>query len=70
MRGFFGGCVVFLGGMCGFLGVVHGFFGGRVCFFSGGMHGFLGGCVRGFFSFFECIGYNKIRSMSRRYTSY
>ena len=43
-----------------------GFFGGHAWFFGGGHVWFWGG-MRGFS---ECIGYNKIRSMSGRYASY
>ena len=52
--------VLFGGGMHGFIRGVHGFI-------RGGMRGFIRGGMRGFFSFF---GYNEIRSMSGRYTSY
>ena len=66
----FGGMRGFIwGGLCGFiLGGMRGFIvGGMHGFIQGGMHGFILGGVCGFFSFF---GYNEIRSMSGRYTSY
>ena len=57
----FGGHAWFYSGACvALLGGMHGFI-------QGGMHGFIWGGMQGFFSFF---GYNEIRSMSGRYTSY
>ena len=71
-----GVCVVLFGGVCMVLFGGHAWFysggcmvlfGGHVWFYSGGHAWFyLGGCAW-FFSFF---GYNEIRSMSGRYTSY
>ena len=63
-----GACVVAPGGVHGFIrGACMVLFGGHAWFYWGGMHGFIWGGVRDFFSFF---GYNEIRSMSGRYTSY
>ena len=57
---FQGACMVFSAGACiVFAGGMHGFFGVHVWFFR------RGACMA-FFSFFRCIGYNEIRSMSRR----
>ena len=76
-----GACVVLFGGVHGFIrGACVVLFGGHawfysggcmvlfggVWFYSGGVWFYLGG-MHGFFSFF---GYNEIRSMSGRYTSY
>ena len=64
---YLGGHVWFYsGGMWFYLGGRVWFYSGGHAWFSGGVCGFSGG-VRGFFSFF---GYNEIRSMSGRYTSY
>ena len=67
------GCAWFLlrGHAWFFPGGVHGFFwgvGGMHGFFWGGVHGFSRG-VRDFF-WGACVGYDEIRSMSGRYTSY
>ena len=71
VRGFFGGCMVFSGGWghAWFFSGGAWFLGGHAWFFWGVCMVFSRG-VRGFFSFFECIGYNEIRSMSGRYASY
>ena len=59
-----GGHAWLLGGVCGCRGDVHGCGGVRGC----GGHAWLqGGCV---WLWEACIGYDKIRSMSGRYTSY
>ena len=62
---FLGGCALFFGGAWLFQGGMHGFFGGACVVFLGG--GVVLGGMRGFS---ECIGYNKIRSMSGWYASY
>ena len=60
---FRGACVVLFGGCAWFYSR------GHAWFYSGGRHAWFysGGGVCGFFSFY---GYNEIRSMSGRYTSY
>ena len=67
-----GACVVFSGGhACFFPGVggMCGFFWGACVVFLGGVHGFFRGADM-LFSGGACIGYDEIRSMSGRYTSY
>ena len=69
-----GVCMVAWGGMCGF------FWGEACVVFSGGEHawffpgrgmrGFPGGCAWFFSGGGVCVGYDEIRSMSRRYASY
>ena len=79
MRGCSGGaCMVALGGSCMgcsgghawlLRGGMHGCSGGDASLLWGGMHGWSGGGMRGC-SGGACVGFDEIRSMSGRYTSY